>query len=262
MHLRSTLPIVFLIFLSASCKKPGKVEEPKQKKLLTRMTQVSAGTVGNVTVFTDFSYDEQGRIVKEKSPTYEVNYVYKLGELFQAVQQTESSTTTIEFVYEAGKLKKASVDVKGGMPNKFDINYIYQGDKLVRLDRVKDGLLLVKTDYHYNGDVLYKSIGDDYTNIITVEFTTDDKKTIHNDLGKAIIDAMACLRFEESSMHNLLTRKITYAQHGSSLTSFLNVSYEYKYDEEGYPIGLTRKYKHSSQAVATETKFGYEYKML
>ncbi|MEJ2882314.1 hypothetical protein [Pedobacter sp. GR22-6] len=263
MHLKLALSIFFVALLSLSCKKSGTEEEPgqKQKKILSRIIETSIAQAGNTTVFTNFTYDEAGRLIKEKNPASETNYTYKQDEVFQVIQQTEFAKITIDFTYESGRIKKASVaDKRGALVNQFDLKYSYQGYKLLRIDRVSDGIVSGKTEYQYKGEEVSKTIADDGTNIITIDYTSDDKKNLHYDLGRQVIDVMASLRSKASSLHNFVTEKTTFTLHEGPATSSLDVSYEYKYDEDGYPVTLIRKSKHSSQTVGTESRSTFEYK--
>lgn len=264
MHLKLILSLILVILINASCKKSAAEKEVvKPKKLLSKIIETSIGQSGNSTIFTDFSYDEEGRLIKEKQSGSEINYTYKSKELFQVVHQTASAKITVEFVYESGRVKTATiVDKRGSIVNEMIMKYFYQGDKILRVDRVKDGVVNTKMDYQYIGTEVSKTTEDDGTTIVSIEYVSDDKKNVHYDLGAQMLEALACLNYKAPTTHNFLKETTFFGTHDSSTRTSVEVNNTYQYDEDGYPRTLIKTSKHSSQPVGSEKRYTFEYKLL
>lgn len=266
MSIKATLSLLLGIVIISSCKKSGSGDDtPKEptatKKVLVKITEVRTDQIAGTAQFTNFTYDNQGRLLSRKTATQEINYTYNSGHLFQQVSTTVQHKAVRDFTYRSGQL--TSISGKGGitMDIPFEIRFIYQDEKIVQVERVEDKLLTALYKYQYTGNNVASSETDDFKYIYKNEYTYDDKRNVNYGLGLEMLTALALVGTETPTENNLKTHKYSLYEGGKLLQTSTS-TYEYTYDNDGYPLTCVRKSQHSSQPNATETKFSYEYKII
>lgn len=267
--LKFKLFIFFLAFLVVSCKKANETQElptKETKKVLSKLTQIGPQQTLSTANITNFTYDDQGRLVLEKGTLQEFQYIYKQNQLIQVLQHFDNYQVSGEIVYEGTKISKISnlYRYKNGLPDITSVlNCFYDGDKLSRVERIENSKLMAQYQYQYSGEKLTKATlrNSDLAVVSTIDYTSDDKKNIYFGLSTPTLQALKLLRSQPPTLNNF-TSEMSSTYTLDKVTYTWNNGYEYSYDNDGYPLTATRTYVYLNVSTPEITKYIYEYKIL
>lgn len=146
----------------------------------------------------------------------------------------QSDTNVSDFTYENNVLKTVAYN------NIYKTEFVYDGDKIIKLNYSKNGTADGFTSYYYTGDLLSYTLSGDNQEEKTEYFYTNNvlvsEKTGYLDQGKYIVQEKADYSFNEA-------KNITQSIKTSSVFGPETVSKQiYSYDDKNHPMKYMNKY--------------------
>lgn len=264
MKIKLTFLLACTMLVNFSCaKKTAAVDEPVapvKVKLLTRViaSSMSPPATTYTTTFTDYSYDDQKRLISIKSGGNETVFYYNdRGEMYKKTAPFgPSSHADTEVAYENGHIKSATVKNYSGniVTSEILYGYIYSGDNITEIDVNQNGLRLRSYKFEFSNNKPVKVVCDDPTYPFFEEFTYDDKKSAFDSQAKNVRNALN-LPFGPFCDNNILTDKMTF----TTITSGTTRSLVYTYDEDGWPKTTVGKAGPTGATNPSESRITCEY---
>ncbi|MCC8424354.1 hypothetical protein [Mucilaginibacter sp. UR6-11] len=247
MKAKILLSLFVAVAMLAACKKNNPVitDQPKKLKYLTQVIAVQ----GAVTTTTYYTYDDNKRLISEKTGDNTTNYIYNGNELFSVEYLSKSGTNTSrstdELYYADGLVQTLThkfYSGDGSVTLQSALGFAYNNGKLTETHN--DGHL---TYYYYEGNNLSKIQHEQYN----LTFSYDDRKNKFLNLPAALKNvALQLNKIEYLSSNNITVETDSSLEPGT---------YTYNYDSDGYPTGATLNYKTNTYL---NTKYTYVYKEL
>lgn len=268
MYLKSKMLIAIILMVIVSCKKSGReVETPVEvkktiRKLLIRIGENDPSNNSIPTWYTDFEYDNQNRLTREKGTIQNIQYIYDKDRLVQVNQTLANNKVISEINYDGDKISKiANVNRANNQPEyKEELVCFYQGDNLSRVDRKRDGNVTIQYTYDYINNKLTKMTLKAINGTTVEQYTTDNKKNIQYDTGFQTLQLIRLLKGQPPTLDNILTRSVV-----ADITNQPQVRYEqtfsYTYDDDGYPRTATRIHTRGGAQVSIYN-YTFEYKVI
>jgi len=247
---------LFVMFLASAsvftaCKKDDDPKSPKTKQLVKVTTTDADGTAVST-----LSYDGSKRLTSIKSDDKDtVNITYNSkGELTKFVSISDEDKSTIEITYSAaGAPASAVVKYFNGSELESELAYTYkvESGKVTEIAYKAENVEIGKSKITYSGDnvtkiettIVDEELGDLLGLASTITYTYGTKKSPFGGAVKYLIDPFFTPQL-------LAKNEIVSVKVGTGNA----VTYEYTYDNDGYP--LTQKSGTGETAVTIK----FEYK--